>query len=122
MSSEQLRYVAARTTVRTNKEAVARIGVNEATIYRWENKADVDEAVQLMLIDGVMVAYEILRRSTAAAAAEIEDELAHKSVHIRHLAAIDILDRQLGKPKQEVELKAKVEVAWNWETPVKTNI
>ena len=92
----QLNYLAERVNVLYDYQAAEKIGISKQSISRWPNKADIDEALTLMLQDGVMVAREILRRSTAKAAQEIVDELEHRSVAVRHKAAKDILDRKIG--------------------------
>jgi len=101
---EQLNYIAVRPFVRWDKDAAKQIGVAAETVSRWENKGEIDEAVSLMLNDGVLTAKEILGRSLAKAAIEITQELDHKSVAVRHKAATEILDRQLGKPGQKLDL------------------
>ena len=102
---DQLSYIAVRPFVRYDYEAAKEAGLARETVSRWDNKADVDEAVSLMLFDGVMTAREILGRSLAKAAKEMTDELDHKSVAIRHKAATDILDRHLGKAGQKLDIE-----------------
>lgn len=109
LTSEQLRYVAARPSVRYDYQAAEAIGLARETVARWENKADIDEAVRLMLMDGVKVAVEILRRNLARAASEIADELDHKGVNVRHMAAVEILDRVMGKAAQSLDVTSKGE-------------
>ena len=100
----QLQYLSVRPFVRYDKEAADIIGVNNATVSKWKNKADVDEAVRLMALDGVHVAMEILRRSTPKAAQELASELDHKNVSVRHKAATEILDRNMGKAIQKQDI------------------
>ena len=102
-TAEQLSYIAVRPFVRYDKEAAKQIKVAAETVSRWENKADVDEAVKLMLNDGIVTAKEILGRSLARAALELADELDHKSVSVRHKAATEILDRNMGKAGQHID-------------------
>ena len=64
----QLRFVSARIGCKTDKEACDRIGIHKATPYRWDNKALVDQAVKLLLTDGVILSAEILRRNAVKAA------------------------------------------------------
>ena len=106
-SLDQLRFLAVRPYLRSDREAARAIGRAAETVCRWENKADVDEAVRLMLTDGVVVAGEIMRRALPKAASEIVDELGHKQVAIRHKAAVEVLDRGgvVGVQKHEVSGK-----------------
>lgn len=99
-TAEQLRFVAARPFVRSDREAAERIGRSVETVWHWENKAQINEAVRLMTFDGAIVAAEILRRHVPAAAQELGDELDHNRVEIRHKAATQILDRA-GVPMEQ---------------------
>ena len=103
-TADQLKYIAVRPFVRYDYQAAEQIGISRETVGRWDNKADVDEAVKLMVLDGVHVAGEILSRNVAKAASEIASELDHKSVNIRRQAAVEILDRVTGKSAQPIEL------------------
>ena len=98
----QLKFVAVRPHVKYDYEAAEQIGTSKEVVSRWEEKSIIDEAVKLMLQDGVKVAAEILRRSLSKAAQELADELDHRSVNVRHKAAIQVLDRQMGKSPQPV--------------------
>ena len=101
---DQLNYVAVRPFVRFDYEAAKEIGISRETASRWDNKADVDEAVRLMIADGVHVAHEILSRSLAKAAKEIAEELDHRSVNVRYRAAMAIVERIMGKPLQPTDI------------------
>jgi hypothetical protein len=107
LTAQQLRFVSARVDCRYDYEAAEAIGLRREAPSRWDNKEDVDEVVHLMLQDGVMVAREILRRSTAKAAQEIADELEHRSVAVRHKAAKDILDRNIGNAPAKHEVTGR---------------
>ena len=104
LTAEQLRYVSERVNCKYDYEAAGAIGVSRETVSRWANKADVDEAVKLMVLDGVEVAREILRRSTSKAAQEIAEQLEHRSVNVRYKAAKDILDRNIGSAPAKHEV------------------
>jgi len=101
---DQLRYLAVRPFVRYDKEAAAAIGLAAETVCRWENKADVDEAIKLMIADGIIVAAEILRRYVPQAATELVEELADSEVGMRHRAAKEVLDRGGLPAKQQMDV------------------
>ena len=107
LTAEQLRYVSERVNCKYDYEAAEAIGISRETASRWTNKADVDEAVKLMVLDGVEVAREILRRSTSKAAQEIAEQLGHRSVNVRYKAAKDILDRNIGNAPAKHEVTGK---------------
>ena len=101
---DQLRYLAVRPFVRFNKEAAEAIGIAEETVSRWENKAEVDEAVQLMVADGIILAAEILRRYVPQAAHELVTELGNIEVSMRHKAAKEVLDRSGLSARQQMDI------------------
>ena len=103
-TSDQLAYLAIRPFVRWDKDAAETMGVSPETISRWENKADVDDALRLMRLDGVIVAGEILRQHVPLAANELANQVAHRNVTIRHKAATEILDRAMGKAITRAEI------------------
>jgi len=107
LTPEQLKYISIRPHVKYDYQAAEKMDIARETVGRWENKPLVDEAVKLMLLDGVIVAGEILRRSLSQAAQELANELEHKRVDIRHKAATQILDRQMGKAAQPMEHTGK---------------
>ena len=108
-TTDQLKYLSVRPFVRFDKEAAKAVSISPGTVSRWENKADVDEAVRLMTMDGLVVASEMLRRHLPQAAQEIVDELTHKSTDVRFRAAREVLDRGglTTKQRHEVELDIK---------------
>jgi len=94
---DQLRYVAVRPYVSFDKEAAERIGRSRMTVSKWKNKADIDRAVSLIAADGVIVTSEILRRHLPQAAQVIIKQLESRNPMMQHRAAVDILDRAMGK-------------------------
>ena len=112
---DQLRYLAVRPFVRFNKEAAEAIGIAEETVCRWENKADVDEAVRLMVADGIILAAEILRRYVPQAAQELVTELGDIEVSMRHKAAKEVLDRGGLPAKQQMDVTSAGKPLFNLE-------
>ena len=62
---DQMRYIAVRPFVKYDKDAAKEIGLAAETISRWANKAQVDEAVKLMALDGIVIAGEQRQRQAA---------------------------------------------------------
>lgn len=108
-SANQLRFVAARSHFPSDKETAESLDIAYLTVRSWPNKQDINEAIKLMAHDGVIAATEILRRNLPKAALELADELEHKNVNVRHTAAVEILDRTMGKSVQPVELGGEVQ-------------
>jgi hypothetical protein len=67
LSLDQLKYVAVRPYVQFNREAAEQIGIRQEEVSRWKNRADVDRAVKLMAMDGVILAKTMRRRALAKA-------------------------------------------------------
>ena len=102
LSVDQLRWVVARLECSTDKEAAERIGVTPATVYRWP--ASVREAPRLLALDGVLTARQVLRRCVAKAAQVLVATLDDDDPRVRLRAAREILNRELGRPKQTVDV------------------
>jgi DNA-binding transcriptional regulator YdaS (Cro superfamily) len=105
LSIVQIRFVVARQETKSDKDAAALIGVSPSTVKQWDNKAQVDEAVRLMIYDGVVTARELRRRNLAKAMAikvsglDIEDD-----ERLRQNVATEIIEGELGKPKQQTDI------------------
>lgn len=102
LSAVQIRYVIARIEGKTQQDAAKACRLGESTYYSWANRGDVDEAIRLIALDGVVTAREVLRRNVATAALELADQLHSKRSMDRYRAAVEILDRVLGKATQPV--------------------
>lgn len=102
LSPEQLKFVERRMYERSDADAARALGIPTSTVYSWDNKADVNEAVKLASMDGVHVAKERLHRLLGKAIDGLEIELGNK--RNRMPAIQEVFDRTLGKPVQRNEL------------------
>jgi CRISPR/Cas system CSM-associated protein Csm2 small subunit len=108
LSPEQLRFVAARMYERSDRAAALECGLPPSTVYGWENLDEVRAAVHLAQLDGVHVAQERLRRLMDKAVDVLADEMDGKSRNAKRLeAAIEVLDRVMGKAVQRNEVSGK---------------
>ncbi len=96
-TADQLAYLAVRPFVRWDKQAAKKIGIPRESVSRWENKADIDEALRLMRVNGVSVASQILLEHLPLAAHEITKQVTHRNVNVRYRASADLMDRAMGK-------------------------
>lgn len=87
----QVQWVLERVTRKTDAEAAKAIGYRRETVYRWPNKAKLEQAVRLLQLDSVRAALAILSQATPEAAQTMVDLL--KSRRHRLQAAKEILDR-----------------------------
>jgi hypothetical protein len=90
---EQRRWVTFRLTSNTDKEAAKLAKVHPTTVSRWENKADLDRAVALLLQDPIGAAVDVLGEAAIEAAQVLRDLLKEKDRHLRLRVANSILDR-----------------------------
>jgi len=101
LTIDQLRFVTARMNVSTDKEAAAAIGVSPDIVSYWKKQGyPIDEAVKLLIHDGLVLSRTILRRSVAEAAAVKRAGLYSDDEKVRQSAATEVLDRELGKAMQ----------------------
>lgn len=108
LTEEQLKFVAERLSCRTDAEAADKCGLPQRTVYGWDNKQDVNEAVRLARLDGLNVARERLRRMAAKALTVLDNEMDGKSRNAkRYEAAIAVLDRVGLAAVQKVEQKSE---------------
>ena len=103
LTVDQLRYVAVRPFAKTITEAAEEIGIARETIYKWDNKDDVDRAVTLMMSDGVMVAREMLRRNLPKAIKVKTEGLDLSDDRLKQSVATEIIEWLLGKAPQQVK-------------------
>lgn len=102
LGHNQRRFVIAMLESKTKKEAAESIGVKPDTVYHWNGM--VDEAVALARADIQSAAVGILAAAGSKAAAIKTAGLDSDTEKIRQDVASEILDRNLGKPKQRQEI------------------
>jgi len=109
LTSTQLRFVIARNDSKSDKEAAEIIDISPNTVKNWENKALVDEAVRLMLVDGVITARELRRRNLAKAMAVKVSGLDSIDEKLRQSVATEIVEWEMGKAQGSVDVTSKGE-------------
>jgi len=92
LTPQQLDFVAARLNAKSDKEAAESVGVSPDVAYNWRNKEQVNLAVELGKVDGVLLAREKLRRLVYMAARVLEEEMGDGRKR-RLEAAKEVLDR-----------------------------
>ena len=108
----QMRFLECRLRCNTTTEAAEAAGISREAYYKWDNRADIDRAITLIRTDGVILTAEILRRAAPDAAHALTANLKDKRPQVRHNAAVEVLNRTVGKPveKQSVDMKQSGEV------------
>jgi len=105
LNKNQRRLVIASLDYPTKKEAAESIGIEPHTAYKWPSI--VDEAIELIETQTQEAALGILIASIAKAAMVKVAGLDSIDDRISQSAAIEILDRNLGKPMQKSEITGK---------------
>jgi len=106
LSPLQIRFLVARMDTMTDKEAAQAIGIKPQTVGQWKYRdgAPINEALRLMAQDGVVVALHIRRRALAKAMLEKVRGLESKKEHLRQKAATEIIEWELGKAGQPIDM------------------
>jgi predicted DNA-binding protein (UPF0251 family) len=102
LSTDQIRFVIARSETTTDKDAARAIGISPETVKHWPKsaKADVASAVKLMAHDGVVTALHIRRRNLAKAMGVKVAGLDSPDEKVRQAVASEIIEWELGKAEQ----------------------
>jgi hypothetical protein len=110
LSAEQLRYFVVRLRVPTDAEAAREIGVCQDTIINWktrlldEHGIDLDELRRAVAVDGVVTAFEILRKAAPLAAQVMVDGLTDPDRWVRLQSAREVLEREGVRQSDVLEL------------------
>lgn len=108
LTNDQIRFVVARTNISTDKEAAESVLLNPRTVISWKTHgAPIDEAVRLMVHDGMVTALELRRRSLAQAMAVKIAGLESRSEKTRQSVATEIIEWEMGRATQRNEVSGK---------------
>lgn len=104
---EQWRFIAARLGTSTDKAAAEQIGVHYTYPSKWENKQQINEAIELLARDSALGAVDAIKQQSIRAVMTIAKLLDSPDEAIRLRAAQDLLDRAIGKATQRSEISGK---------------
>ncbi len=104
LSMTQIRFAIARVEHKSDKEAAEAIGISPTTVYSWDNKADVNNVIDLMRLDGLITALEIRRRHLAKAMAVKVAGLESDNDKIRQDVATELIEWELGRAQQKTDV------------------
>ena len=102
LSKDQLRFVVAMQECNSKKEAAKMIGLNPNSVYNWGD--EVDEAIMALALDITQSAREMRKKALAKAVAVKLAALDSDDERIRQAAATEIIEAELGKAKQAMDL------------------
>jgi len=105
LTVDQVRFVIARCSVSTDKEAAKEIGMATSTVKSWkQGGAPIDEALALMMLDGLTTAMHLRRRALGKAMAVKVAGLDSTDRNLRQRVASEIIEWELGKATQRSEV------------------
>lgn len=117
LSIDQIRFVIARSDTTTDKEAaqIARLNYNSVRTWPREVKDLVDRATLLMAQDGLITALHLRRRALARAMAIKLHGLDSFDERIQQGASTEIIEWELGKAAQKIDLSGEIDVNYRSE-------
>jgi transposase len=94
-------------------------GLSESTVYRWSNRDELDALATALRLDRHIEVELKLRKALPDAVQVVIDGLIERRYDTKFKAAVEILDRTLGKATQNVnqktEVTGKVELVVDWD-------
>ena len=106
LNVDQIRFVVARQEYGSDREAAEAIDMSPNTVKQWKYRgAPLDEAVRLMVYDGVVVARTLRRRHLAKAMAVKVAGLDEDDQKLRQGVATEVIEWEMGKATQKTEAK-----------------
>jgi len=103
-SPTQIRWVIARLDAKTDAEAARRVGLDRSTVCQWENKAELDRAVNLLLQNAAMAGLAMLEQGLIEAAGVLLSSLRASDPWVRLRAAEIIWNRAGPRPVERREV------------------
>ncbi len=108
LTPDQIRFVVARQEYTTDKDAAVSLDILPYQVSRWKAKgAPINEAVQLMALDGLTAALYIRSHALAKAMSVKASGLNSDSEMIRQKASTEIIEWEMGKAMQRAEHTGK---------------
>lgn len=109
LTPNELDFVMARSSHNSVKDACKEAGLSQSTVYGWDNREDLEQmALELRLDRHVEVELK-LRDALPEAVKTIIDGLKERKYDTKFKAAVEILDRTLGRPTQKQEVSGKID-------------
>ena len=116
---EELDYVMARSSNNSVAKACKEANLSESTVYRWDNRDDLDALAAALRLDRHIEVELKLRQALPDAVEVVIDGLKERKYSEKFRAAIEILDRTMGKPTQRIDQKTehsgKIDIVVEWD-------
>lgn len=110
LTARQLAFISARLSSQSDKEAAKKAGIPSQTVYNWDEKEIINEAIRLAKTEALTLAREELSRLTLDAVAVLRDELSGKrGDKLRFDAAREVFDRAGLESTSKLDITSKGE-------------
>lgn len=107
LTPNELDFVMARSSHNSVKEACKEAGLSQSTVYGWDNREELEEIALALRLDRHVEVELKLREALPDAVQTIIDGLRERRYDTKFKAAVEILDRTLGKPTQKIDQKTE---------------
>jgi hypothetical protein len=109
LEDQRLDYVMARSRVNSDAQAIRQSGVPKATFYCWtkEERDHLNELSQKIKRNVTLRMIAKLEEAGEDAVAALLATLKSRNESVKQRAAVEVMDRLLGKPTQKQELSNK---------------
>lgn len=108
LDDNRLAYVLARSKTTSVKQACKDADISTSTFYSWDDRDSLEEIANLMKVDRAVEVEMRLRDALPNAVQVVIDGLQERKYDTKFKAAVEILDRAIGKATQRVEQKTEV--------------
>ena len=119
LKPEELDYVMARSSNNSVAAACKEANLSQSTVYRWDNREELDVLAGALRLDRHIEVELKLRQALPDAVEVVIDGLKERKYSEKFKAAIEILDRTMGKPTQKIDQRTehsgKVELIVEWD-------
>jgi hypothetical protein len=105
----ELDYVMARSSSNSAASACKQIELSTSTFYRWDNREYLEELAMALRLDRHVEVELKLREALPDAVEAIIEGLKQRKYSDKFRAAVEVLDRTLGKSTQNVNNKTDIE-------------
>lgn len=119
LNPNELDFVMARSSNNSVKEACKEAGISQSTLYGWDNREYLEELALALRLDRHVEVELKLREALPDAVETIIQGLKERHYSSKFKAAVEILDRTLGRPTQRIDQNTsvsgeiKIEIDWD---------
>ena len=107
LDDNRLAFVLARSKTTSTKQACKDADISTSTFYSWDDRENLERLANEMKVDRAVEVEMRLRDALPDAVQVVIDGLKERRYTTQFKAAVEILDRTLGKPTQKIDQKTE---------------